>query len=70
MHNKKTHHDRRVLLDRLEKKYVKKIQLQAFRRESEQLKHSLNTMRGKTMAALHGDDDMLIDASRFRLHYL
>ena len=48
---KRTRHDRKALLDRLEKKYIKKIQIHAFKRENEQLKKQLSAMRG--MKASH-----------------
>jgi hypothetical protein len=52
MYTKKTHRDRRALLDRLEKKYIKKIQLQAFHQENEQLKRSLLAIRGQNTQRL------------------
>ena len=42
---KRTRQDRKALLDRLEKKYIKKIQIHAFKRENEQLKKQLSAMR-------------------------
>jgi len=38
---KKTHYDRIALIDRLEKKYAKKVQLRALRKEQKQLEQSL-----------------------------
>jgi hypothetical protein len=49
---KKSHRDRREFLDRLEKKYIKKIQLQAFHQENEQLKRSLLALRGRDTTSL------------------
>jgi hypothetical protein len=47
MYTKITHRERREFLDRLEKKYIKKIQLRAFHQESEQVKRSLLALRGR-----------------------
>jgi hypothetical protein len=52
MYSKKTHRERRDFLDRLEKKYIKKIQLQAFHQESEQVKRSLLSLRGRNTGSL------------------
>lgn len=49
---KKTHHDRRALLDHLEKKYIKKVQLQAFKHESEVVKQKLSAIRGTDVKRL------------------
>lgn len=66
---KKTHHDRKALLDRLEKKYIKKVQLHAFKRESEQLKHELNAMRGMDVERIHGRDFDFFNSSDYRPTY-
>ena len=65
----KTHQDRRALLDRLEKKYIKKVQLHAFKRESEQLKHELKAMRGTSIRQLKNRDFDFFDISDFRATY-
>lgn len=44
---KKTHYDRIALIDRLEKKYAKKVQLRALKKQQKQLEHSLR----------YGDDE-------------
>jgi hypothetical protein len=66
---KKTHHDRQVLLDRLEKKYIKKVQLQAFHRESELLKRSLTALRGRSARGSEDDIDQLSAEPVYRLRY-
>jgi hypothetical protein len=38
---KKTHYDRIALIDRLEKKYAKKVQLRALKKQQKQLERSL-----------------------------
>lgn len=48
MYIKKTSHERREFLDRLERKYVRKIQQRALYQESEALKRSLLDLRGKS----------------------
>lgn len=63
---KKTHNDRVALLDRLEKKYIKKVQLQAFRRESEQIKRRLQSIRGRDIRQLIGGDTELVSLSEYR----
>lgn len=63
---KKTQHDRVALLDRLEKKYIKKVQLQAFRRESEQIKRRLQSIRGRDIRQLIGGDTELVSLSEYR----
>lgn len=66
---KRTQHDRREFLDKLEKKYMKKVQLQAFRRESEQIKRHLNAIRGYHPRRLQQDARNLLDMSDYRLTY-
>lgn len=66
---KKTHQDRKALLDRLEKKYIKKVQLHAFKRESEQLKHELKAMQGTSIRQLSNRDFDFFDISDFRATY-
>jgi len=66
---KKTHQDRKALLDRLEKKYIRKVQLHAFKRESEQLKNELNAMRGTSISQLQNQDFDFFDISDFRATY-
>lgn len=66
---KKTHYDRKALIDRLEKKYIKKVQLHAFKRESELLKNELHTMRGATMSQLKNNDFDFFDLSDYRATY-
>jgi len=66
---KKTQHDRRALLDRLEKKYIKKVQLHAFKRESEQLKHQLTSIRGTSVSRLDELDSDLYEIPDYKLTY-
>ena len=66
---KKTHHDRKALIDRLEKKYIKKVQLHAFKRESEQLKHELNAMRGMKVGRVRSRDFDFFDVSDYKPTY-
>lgn len=66
---KKTHYDRRALLDRLEKKYIKKVQLHAFKRESEQLKHQLSAIRGRSVSRLDDFDTDLFDIPDYKVTY-
>ncbi len=66
---KKTHYDRRALLDHLEKKYIKKVQLHAFKRESEQLKHQLTAMRGSSVDRFYDRDSESFDMPDYRLTY-
>lgn len=66
---KKTHYDRRALLDRLEKKYIKKVQLHAFKRESEILKHQLSEMRGRSVSRMADNDTDLFDIPDYKLTF-
>lgn len=66
---KKTHHDRRALLDRLEKKYIKKVQLHAFKRESDALKNQLIAMRGSRASQFEELDGELLDLHDYRLTF-
>lgn len=66
---KKTHHDRRALLDRLEKKYIKKVQLHAFKRESDLLKNQLSAMRGSSVTHLSDETSELLDMPDYRLTF-
>lgn len=66
---KKTQHDRRALLDRLEKKYIKKVQLHAFKRESDALKQQLSAMRGSRVAQFEEFESDLLSEGDFRLHF-
>ena len=66
---KKTHYDRRALLDRLEKKYIKKVQLHAFKRESEQLKHQLSAIRGSDVSRFEDLDSDLFDIPDYKVLY-
>jgi lactate dehydrogenase-like 2-hydroxyacid dehydrogenase len=58
---KRTRQDRKALLDRLEKKYIKKIQIYAFKRENEQLKKQLSAMRGVKASHLFRKDSLDFD---------
>ena len=58
---KRTRQDRKALLDRLEKKYIKKIQIHAFKRENEQLKKQLSAMRGGKASHLFRKDSLDFD---------
>ena len=58
---KRTRQDRKALLDRLEKKYIKKIQIHAFKRENEQLKKQLSAMRGVKASHLFRKDSLDFD---------
>lgn len=60
---KRTHHDRRAFIDRLEKKYIKKIQLRAFRHESEMIKNELNALRGADTRRMRSREFDLFDIS-------
>jgi len=66
---KKTHQDRQAFIDRLEKKYIKKVQLQAFRRESEQLKNRLTAMRGANIRQVGAEQDELLIAPHYKLTF-
>lgn len=66
---KKTHRDRKALLDRLEKKYIKKIQLHAFQHESDIVKNRLNAMRGMDIDHLKGQGLDIFDTSHHRPSY-
>lgn len=65
---KKTQHDRRAFLDRLEKKYIKKVQLHAFKRESDALKQQLSAMRGINVRGIDRNDAALL--SDYKLTYM
>ena len=58
---KRTRQDRTALLDMLEKKYIKKIQIHAFKRENEQLKKQLSAMRGMKASHLFRKDSLDFD---------
>lgn len=58
---KRTRQDRKALLDRLEKKYIKKIQIHAFKRENEKLKKQLSAMRGVKASHLFRKDSLDFD---------
>ena len=58
---KRTRQDRKAPLDRLEKKYIKKIQIHAFKRENEQLKKQLSAMRGVKASHLFRKDSLDFD---------
>jgi len=66
---KKTRYDRRALLDRLEKKYIKKVQLNAFKHESEQLKHQLSSIRGRDVSRLDELSSDLYEIPDYKLTY-
>lgn len=66
---KKTQFDRRAFIDRLEKKYIKKVQLHAFKRESELLKQKLTALRGTSIRQLHEFDSELLDMPTHKLTY-
>ena len=66
---KKTQQDRKAFIDRLEKKYIKKVQLHAFKRESEALKNELQGMRGMSIKRLKARDFDFFDASDYRATY-
>lgn len=66
---KKTHYDRKALLDRLEKKYIKKVQLHAFKRESDLLKHQLSAMRGSSVSKLEDESPELLEMPDYRLTF-
>ena len=66
---KKTYRERRAFLDRLEKKYMKKVQLHAFKRENDLLKSELTAMRGATLDQLHSRDNLVRDNSFYKLNY-
>lgn len=67
---KKTRHDRKVFLDQLEKKYIKKVQLHAFKRESDALKNELVAMRGARVSQVDRYDNALLGMSDYKLNYL
>lgn len=54
---KKTHKDRINLIDRLERKYTRKIQLRAMNRERN-LKNTLRAMRGQHFGSEDPSDDI------------
>lgn len=64
----KTQHDRRAFLDRLEKKYIKKVQLHAFKRESDALKQQLLAMRGTSVRGIERNDVALL--SDYKLNFM
>jgi len=66
---KKSHYDHRAFLDRLEKKYIKKVQLHAFKRESEQLKNQLSAMQGRKVSLFDDPDTDLFDIPDYKLTY-
>ena len=66
---KKSNYDRRAFLDHLEKKYIKKVQLHAFKRESERLKHQLLAIRGKNVTRRDELDADLFELPDYRLRY-
>ena len=59
---KKSHHDRMALLDRLEKKYARKLELHRMQKKQKSLKQSLRIMRGRQLADNTFDDmnDMML----------
>lgn len=67
---KKTHRERRALLDRLEKNYIKKVQLHAFKRENEVLKHQLSAVKGMNVTELRGRDSLFFEMPDYRLKYM
>lgn len=66
---KKTYQDRQAFLDRLEKKYIKKVQLHAFKRESEILKQQLSAMRGRRASQVDDIESDLFDTVDYKLTY-
>jgi|GEM_PF-6715568 len=66
---KKNHYERRALLDRLEKKYIKKVQLHAFKRESDILKHQLSAVRGASVSRLSETDSEAFEMPDYKLRY-
>jgi hypothetical protein len=66
----KTHYDRKAFIDRLEKKYIKKVQLRAFRHESEMIKNELNALRGTKARRMDGQDFEFLDLGDRRAIYL
>jgi len=67
---KKTQHDRKAFIDHLERKYIKKIQHQAFQKEGEDVKRSLFNLRGRRVERFRQTSDIDSPISQYRLHYL
>lgn len=61
--------NRQAFIDRLEKKYMKKVQLQAFHNESQQLKHRLDALSGSNIQAWRQGDTDLMDIPDYKLNY-
>lgn len=66
---RRTRNNRRAFIDRLEKKYMKKVQLQAFNHESEQLKHRLESLAGSNLRTWRQGDMDLTDIPDYKLNY-
>ena len=61
---------RRAFIDRLEQKYMKKIQRQAFRHESEQINQQLGLLSGSSLRNWRREDaDGIGGASRYTPRY-
>jgi len=66
---RKAQSERRALIDRLEKKYIKKVQLHAFKRESEALKQRLSAMRGTSIRQLRERDSEMLETPQYKFTY-
>lgn len=55
---KSTNYDHRALLDRLEKKYAKKLQTQKLKQQSNRLKLSLQAISGRPLKKLRRERDL------------
>ncbi len=66
---RKNRTNRQAFIDRLEKKYMKKVQLQAFHSENERLKRQLESLSGSNLHTLRQADTDLMDIPDYRLNY-
>ncbi len=66
---RKNRTNRQAFIDRLEKKYMKKIQLQAFHSESQQLKQRLGSLSGSNLRTWRRGDMDLMDIPDYKLNY-
>lgn len=67
---KKTRNQRRVILDRIEKKYKEKLELLDYKRESELQSQQLRAMRGMNVDQINEEGEELLELPRYRFNSL
>ena len=66
---RKTQQHRKANVDRLEKKYVKRVQLHAFKRENKTIKQELHAMQGMNLGRLQDGDSGFFEMPDYRAAY-